>query len=65
MSSMIDPVRQEEESAEGPEQLERESRRQAIARLGKYAVYTAPALLAMLTGEARAQGDSTKALRRR
>lgn len=35
-----------------------ETRRQALRRLGKYAAYTAPALLAMLT-EAKAQFCST------
>jgi hypothetical protein len=31
------------------------SRREAISRIGKFAIYTSPALLAMLTGEAYAQ----------
>jgi hypothetical protein len=34
------------------------ARREAIQRIGKFAAYTAPAMLAMLTGEARAQGIS-------
>jgi hypothetical protein len=34
------------------------TRRAAIGRIGKFAAYTAPAMLAMLTGEARAQGLS-------
>jgi hypothetical protein len=34
------------------------ARREAIGRIGKFAAYTAPAMLAMLTGEARAQGAS-------
>jgi hypothetical protein len=35
-----------------------DARREAIGKIGKFAAYTAPALLAMLTGEARAQGLS-------
>jgi hypothetical protein len=35
------------------------ARREAIGKIGKFAAYTAPAMLAMLTGEARAQGAST------
>jgi hypothetical protein len=31
------------------------ARREAIGRIGKFAAYTAPAMLAMLTSEARAQ----------
>jgi hypothetical protein len=34
------------------------ARRQAIGRIGKFAAYTAPAMLAMLTSEVRAQGLS-------
>jgi hypothetical protein len=34
------------------------ARRQAIERIGKFAAYTAPAMLAMLTSEVRAQGAS-------
>ena len=34
------------------------ARREAIGRIGKFAAYTAPAMLAMLTSEARAQGAS-------
>jgi hypothetical protein len=34
------------------------ARREAIGRIGKFAAYTAPAMLAMLTGEVRAQGIS-------
>ena len=34
-----------------------EARRDAIRRVGKYAAYTAPALLAMLTGKAYAQSS--------
>ena len=36
------------------------ARREAIERIGKFAAYTAPAMLAMLTGEVRAQGTSTR-----
>ena len=36
------------------------ARREAIARMGKFAAYTAPAMLAMLTGEVRAQGISNR-----
>jgi hypothetical protein len=35
------------------------ARREAIGRIGKFAAYTAPAMLAMLTGEAKAAGIST------
>jgi hypothetical protein len=35
------------------------ARRKAIERIGKFAAYTAPAMLAMLTGEVRAAGIST------
>jgi hypothetical protein len=34
------------------------ARRKAIERIGKFAAYTAPAVLAMLTSEVRAQGAS-------
>jgi hypothetical protein len=34
------------------------ARREAIERIGKFAAYTAPAMLAMLTSEVRAQGIS-------
>jgi hypothetical protein len=34
------------------------ARRQAIERIGKFAAYTAPAMLAMLSSEVRAQGAS-------
>lgn len=34
------------------------ARREAIERIGKFAAYTAPAMLAMLTGEVRAAGIS-------
>lgn len=34
------------------------ARREAIGRIGKFAAYTAPAMLAMLTGEAKAVGVS-------
>ncbi|MDP3690333.1 hypothetical protein [Bradyrhizobium sp.] len=34
------------------------ARREAIGKIGKFAAYTAPAMLAVLTGEARAQGAS-------
>jgi hypothetical protein len=34
------------------------ARREAIGRIGKFAAYTAPVMLVMLTGEARAQGAS-------
>ena len=34
------------------------TRREAIGKIGKFAAYTAPAMLAMLTGEAKAQGAS-------
>ena len=37
------------------------ARREAIGRIGKFAAYTAPAMLAMLAGEARAQGASIPA----
>jgi hypothetical protein len=36
------------------------ARREAIERIGKFAAYTAPAMLAMLTGEVRAQGISNR-----
>lgn len=35
------------------------ARREAIGKIGKFAAYTAPAMLAVLVGEARAQGAST------
>jgi hypothetical protein len=35
-----------------------ETRRQTIRRLGKYAAYTAPTMLAMLTATTAASGDS-------
>ena len=35
-----------------------ETRREAVRRLGKYAAYTAPALLALLTATTAASGDS-------
>mgnify|MGYP003382074669 CR=1 FL=1 len=34
------------------------ARREAIGKIGKFAAYTAPVMLAVLTGEARAQGAS-------
>jgi hypothetical protein len=34
------------------------ARREAIGRIGKFAAYTAPAMLAMLTSQARAAGGS-------
>jgi len=36
------------------------ARREAIERIGKFAAYTAPAMLAMLTSEVRAQGASNR-----
>jgi hypothetical protein len=36
------------------------ARREAIGRMGKFAAYTAPAMLAMLSGEVRAQGVSNR-----
>jgi hypothetical protein len=53
-----DDVRQSDATANN-EQNADEERREALRKLGKYAAYTAPAMLAMLTGEAYAQGDST------
>lgn len=37
------------------------ARREAIGRIGKFTAYTAPAMLAMLASEARAQGASAPA----
>jgi hypothetical protein len=34
------------------------NRREALLKIGQFGIYTSPALLAMLTGEAYAQGDS-------
>jgi hypothetical protein len=50
--------RQDDPAATGPEVDN--ARREAIGRIGKFAAYTAPAMLAMLTGEVRAQGISNR-----
>jgi hypothetical protein len=37
-----------------------QDRRDAMRKIGRFSAYTAPALLALLTGEAYAQGDTFK-----
>jgi hypothetical protein len=45
-------------ATEGHDESMDPSRREAILRIGRFAAYTAPGLLVMLTGTAYAQADS-------
>ncbi len=58
---MMKSIEPKAESQDDPARTDSQvdsTRREAIGRIGKFAAYTAPAMLAMLTGEAKAQGAS-------
>ncbi|MDP1866508.1 MAG: hypothetical protein Q8L13_09235 [Bradyrhizobium sp.] len=54
----IEPKTNSQDDAKARDSQVDSARREAIGRIGKFAAYTAPAMLAMLAGEARAQGAS-------
>jgi hypothetical protein len=53
-----DKLQNASKAAEGHEESMDPSRREAILQMGRFAAYTAPGLLVMLTGTAYAQADS-------
>ena len=55
---VTDQAKQDMETSGAPSSVDAE-RREALRKLGKYAAYTAPAMLTMLTSEAAAQTTGT------